>query len=413
MSSQPFTLRWGILATGNIATRFATDLLIDPSTRNVPNIRHVIAAVASSTCLSRAETFLHDLGIPNAKAYGSYADLVTATDTDIDIVYIATPHSHHYANVRLCLEAGKHVLVEKPATVNAAQWRVLTRLARQKKLFLMEAVWTRFFPLARQVGGFLRSGRLGDVRRVWADFGCWKDVEGEYGGNGEDRMVNMRLAGGVLLDLGVYSLTWVFMALFDGHGHGHGHSHGDDDDGEKEQANGKKSSSSSSTLSPKVACVMTKFEQTGCDEQTSVLLAFPSGAHGIATTSIRVAHDAAAEEKGDESWPVRIQGTLGDLLVGPTLYAPTRYRLVPAESEERGRLAGFGLETVEHEIPGGGFGMFWEADECARCVKEGRVESEGMSWRETEEVMRVMDECRRQGGLDYGEELEGVEYIAE
>ncbi|KAI4958842.1 hypothetical protein J4E86_004450 [Alternaria arbusti] len=131
MSSEPFTLRWGILA-------FTKDLLIPPQTRSVTSIRHVVTAAASSTSLSRATSFLTSVGAsPTARAYGSYTELVS--DPDIDIIYIATPHSHHYHHARLCLNAGKHLLIEKPITVNAAQCQELRKLAREKGRFMMEA----------------------------------------------------------------------------------------------------------------------------------------------------------------------------------------------------------------------------------------------------------------------------------
>jgi hypothetical protein len=131
-----------------------------------------------------------------AKAYGSYEDLVQ--DPNVDIIYVATPHSHHYQNARLCLEAGKHTLCEKAFTVNAAQAEILVQIAREKKVFLMEAVWTRYFPVAKAVREFVKSGKLGEVRRVWADTSFWKDVEKEFGT--EHRMVKLDLAGGALLD---------------------------------------------------------------------------------------------------------------------------------------------------------------------------------------------------------------------
>lgn len=170
---------------------------MDPKTRDAGDIKHSVAAAASSSSASRAQDFLNKCGAPSsARAYGSYKELVA--DSSIDIIYVATPHSHHYQHTRLALEAGKHVLVEKPMTVNAEQTRVLIDLAREKKLFLMEAVWTRFFPISREVCEFVKSGQLGDVRRMYADFSFCHDVEKDFGK--EHRMVNLDLAGGVLLD---------------------------------------------------------------------------------------------------------------------------------------------------------------------------------------------------------------------
>ena len=185
--------------------------MIDPTTRNVTDIRHEVVAAASSSSKSRAQEFLNKVGAPStATAHGSYLSLVT--DPNVDIIYVATPHSHHYQHTRLCLENGKHVLVEKPFTVNFSQTQILFEIAKQKNLFIMEAVWTRFFPVAKEIQEFIQQGKLGAVKRVYADLSFWKDVEGEFGT--KDRMVNLDLAGGALLDLGVYSLTWVYLTLY-------------------------------------------------------------------------------------------------------------------------------------------------------------------------------------------------------
>ncbi|KAF2818555.1 NAD(P)-binding protein [Ophiobolus disseminans] len=376
MSSEPFTLRWGILATGGIAKTFTKDLLIDPSTRAVHDVRHEVVAAGSSSAASRAQDFLTSLNAPSsAKAYGSYKELVE--DDNVDIIYVATPHSHHYQHARLALEAGKHVLIEKPVTVNVAQFKILQDIAREKKRFMMEAVWTRFFPLSREVVQFIRDGKLGEIKRVWADFSFWNDVEKEFGTS--HRMTSPSLAGGALLDLGIYSLTWVFMALYN----------------------------PLSPITPSAVSLVTKFPPTGVDEQTSVLLDF-SGAHAIATTSIRVASTPNAAHNAQDD--IRIQGTLGDLTVN---YAPRpkSYTLTPASSASRGTPAEFGYETKTFDDgPGGGHGMFWEADECARCVRDGEMESGVCGWRESEVCLGVMDGVRVGGGVGYPEGVEGVEY---
>ncbi|CAO2648588.1 Nn.00g078550.m01.CDS01 [Neocucurbitaria sp. VM-36] len=383
MTSEPFTFRWGILATGGIAKTFTKDLLIDSTTRDAGDICHEVAAAASSTSASRAQDFLNEVLAPSsAKAYGSYRELVEAKD--VDIIYVATPHSHHYQHTRLALNAGKHVLVEKPITVNAEQCKILRDLAKEKGRFLMEAVWTRFFPLSREVTEFVRSGQLGEVKRVFADFSFWNDVEKEFGN--QHRMVNMDLAGGVLLDLGIYSLTWLFMTLY------------------HVQPNDKQDA-------PQVSSAVTKYEPTGADETTTVLLRFPgTGAQGIATTSIQVATTPNPSLPAPDA--IRIQGTHGDLTVN---YAPRprSYTLTPASSQSRGTLASFQHGTKTFDIPGGGHGMFWEADECARCVRDGKIESDVIPVEETEALMRVMDEVRKQAGLVYPERIESLEYPLE
>tara|TARA_R110002003_G_scaffold120_2_gene10605 strand:- start:12206 stop:13480 length:1275 start_codon:yes stop_codon:yes gene_type:complete len=366
-------------ATGGIAKTFTKDLLISPATRDVHDVRHEVVAAASSTSAARAQDFLSELKAPSsAKAYGSYKDLVN--DSTVDIIYIATPHSHHYQHARLALEAGKHVLIEKPVTVNVEQFVVLQDLAKKKERFMMEAVWTRFFPLSREVVDFISQGKLGEIKRVFADFSFWNDVEKEFGTS--HRMVNMDLAGGALLDLGIYSLTWLFQAIY--------HT--------KPEAERK---------APSVVSAVAKYKDTGCDEQTTVLLDF-GGSHGVATTSIRVASTPNVEYNTQDD--IRIQGTLGDLTVN---YAPRprTYTLTPASSASRGTPGAFKHETKEFDDgPGGGHGMFWEADECARCVRDGRLQSDVIGWKESEEVLRVMDEVRKQHDIVYPGSLEKTEY---
>jgi predicted dehydrogenase len=190
-------LRWGILATGGIAVTFTKDLLKDPSTRGVSDVNHTVTAAASSSSASRANDFLKEVGAPaEAKGYGSYAEL--AKDPNVDIVYVATPHSHHFQNTMLCLEAKKHVLCEKAFTTNAAQARILVDTAKKNNVFLMEAVWIRFFPICKELRKIAADGTIGDVRRVFADLSISADVEQKFGT--EHRMVNMDLAGGALLD---------------------------------------------------------------------------------------------------------------------------------------------------------------------------------------------------------------------
>jgi predicted dehydrogenase len=140
-------------------------LLANPATRGVHDVQHVVAAAASSSSQSRAAEFLAKVAAPAAaKAYGSYHELVA--DPDIDIVYVATPHSHHFQNAMLALEAGKNVLCEKALTVNATQARRLVDTARAKGVFFMEAVWTRYFPLSIQVRELIASGAIGNVYRT-------------------------------------------------------------------------------------------------------------------------------------------------------------------------------------------------------------------------------------------------------
>ncbi|KDN47816.1 hypothetical protein RSAG8_03236, partial [Rhizoctonia solani AG-8 WAC10335] len=139
--------------------------------RGVADMSHVVTAVASRSLFHGQEWIQETCpGYASAiKVYGTYEELLR--DPQIDIIYIGTPHSHHFQHARDCLNAGKHVLCEKAFTVNAAQARALKALAKSKNLFLMEAVWTRFFPLVKSVQQDLMNGVIGDIKRVYADFG--------------------------------------------------------------------------------------------------------------------------------------------------------------------------------------------------------------------------------------------------
>ncbi|KAJ5726526.1 uncharacterized protein N7483_007883 [Penicillium malachiteum] len=376
-------IKWGIMATGGIAKTFVRDLLKDPKTRDATDITHQVVAVSSSSSKERADQFITELDIPSpCTAYGSYEELVA--DANIDVVYIATPHSHHYQNAMLALEAGKHVLCEKAFTVNAAQTKILAETARKKNLFLMEAVWTRYFPLSIQVRDLIKQGAIGEVYRVIADTSFSNDPENTFGL--ENRMVNLDLAGGCLLDLGIYSLTWIFQTLY----------HTLPKDQRKP---------------PTVTSQITPYHLTGSDEATTMLLSFPTStpsngpnvkySQGVAMTSMRVGNDP--DEKGTAGPPIRIQGDKGEIQVFGFPFQPTRYRVIPNK--------GLGeVRDVEFEFPAQGRGMYWEADEVARCLRDGKLESETMSLEESIVIMEVMDEVRRQGGLVYPDSIESTEY---
>ena len=224
-------------------------------------------------------------------------------------------------------------------------------------------------------------------------------------------MVNMSLAGGVLLDLGIYSLTWVFQCLYT-----------------TLPASDRKPPSD-------VKAISTIYPPTGSDESTSIILKFPRGPHseapaqGIALASLRTASDV--DGKGTSYPAIKIQGTKGEIQVFGPAFRPTKWRYIPEnaqgtttkgkESVERDRgehgvaaeekEEGKGVE--EHECPIPGHGMFWEADEVARALQEGRKEGGALGWEESTVMMGVMDEVRRQVGVKYPEVIETLEYPVE
>ncbi|KAH7321100.1 hypothetical protein B0I35DRAFT_408096 [Stachybotrys elegans] len=383
MSSEPFTIKWGILATGGIAKTFCKDLLTDPASRGVSDVRHEIVAVASSSSADRAAGFIKDIDGPaSAKTYGSYAELVA--DANVDIIYVATPHSHHFQNTMLCLEAGKNVLCEKAFTVTATQAKKLVETAKAKNLFLMEAVWTRYFPLSIKIRELIQSGAIGNVYRTTADLSLNKNADnGSLSFDDTNRMVNVDLAGGALLDLGIYSLTWVFQTLY------------------HTQPEAVKEA-------PQVVASINTYT-TGADEQTAVICRFPGHKRmGIATTSLRVGTDPDGHQSGGPA--IRIQGSKGEIQVMHPAYQPRQYKVVKADG-------GGTVEVVDCPIPKDpkrdwGHGMFWEADECARCLRDGKKESASMPWSESIVIMETMEAALTQGGIKYPEVITSDSYDA-
>ncbi|KAK7977558.1 hypothetical protein PG996_003613 [Apiospora saccharicola] len=374
MAAQPHTIRWGIMATGWIAEMFVKDMLTNPAARDAHDVAHKLVAVASSSSKDSAENFLTKVKAPEGvKTYGSYAELVA--DPDVDIVYVATPHSHHFQNTMLALEAGKNILCEKAFTVTASQAKKLVETARSKNLFLMEAVWTRYFPLSIKIRELVKSGVIGPVYRVIADNSFGNDgPDGSLTFKDKHRMVNVDLAGGALLDLGIYSLTWLMQILY--------HCQPEE---EKE--------------APKTVAAINKYA-TGADEMTNIILQFPKHkSMGVAMTCLRIPTDTDGQNSGGPA--IKIQGPLGEIQVMGPAFKPLQYRIVKKDCAGK-------IEIVDCPIPQDkerdwGHGMFWEADECARCLRDGKKESATLPWEESIVIMEIMEEALKQGGVDYPE----------
>ncbi|WNV82029.1 Gfo/Idh/MocA family oxidoreductase [Umezawaea sp. Da 62-37] len=226
-------VRWGVVAPGGIADVVTSDLV---------RVRGAEVVAVSSRALPRAQAFAAKHGIP--RAYGATADLLA--DPEVDVVYVATPHAQHHEVVREALLAGKHVLCEKPFTLTVADARELADLAKERGLFLMEAMWTRFNPLVRRIRELIAEGAIGDVRAVHADFGFTADYDPEH------RLWDPALGGGALMDLGVYPVSFAHMVL-----------------GE-----------------PESVTVHGSLAPTGVDADAALLLAYPGGAHALLTCSL-------------------------------------------------------------------------------------------------------------------------------
>lgn len=319
-------IKWGILATGNIADKFATSLAAQEDA--------TMLAVGSRS-ISSANTFADRWNIP--RRYGSYQEL--ANDPDIDVIYIATPHPSHHSNTMLCLHAGKHVLCEKPLTLNAAQAVECITLARQKNLFFMEAMWTRFIPAIVQLNHWLDEGVIGQVRLVTASITLNRPFDAEQ------RLFNLQLGGGALLDLGIYPLAFASMVL-----------------GKPSQITG-----------------FCHYAPTKVDELDAVTLRYHNGALAVLTCASVVAEPAEAT----------ITGTKGYIKVHDPFYYPTKLTL---------DLDG---KQMVKEIPFESNGYIHEIREVHYCLKAGQTESQIMPLDETLEIFKQMDELRSQWGISY------------
>jgi predicted dehydrogenase len=310
-------LRWGILGTGLIAEVFTTDLKLSDS--------GIVAAVGSRT-QEAADRFAQKHGID--RAHSSYESLVA--DPEIDVVYVATPHPMHRDNAILALEAGKPVLVEKPFTMNAAEARDIVAVAREKQLFAMEAMWTRFLPHVAVIRDWLSQGALGEVVSVSADHGQWFAEDPEF------RLFAPGLGGGALLDLGIYPVSFASMVLG----------------------------------TPNRIVSISDPAFTGVDAQTSMLFGYEGGAHAVLTCTLRAMSPTTAA----------IVGTDARIEIDGDFYAPTSVRLIPRVGEPM-------LVTSEHE----GRGLRHQADEVALRLAAQDLESPRMSLDETISIMETMD----------------------
>jgi predicted dehydrogenase len=320
------TVRWGILATGTIAGAFAEDLARIPDAE--------LIAVGSRTP-ERARAFAARFGIP--RAYGSWADL--AADPDVDVVYVATPHSAHHAATRLCLSAGRAVLCEKPFTLDLATTTDLVELARERGLFLMEAMWMRCNPAIRRLADLVAAGRIGEVRAVHADFGLASRLPAGH------RLHARELGGGALLDLGVYPVS--FAQLFLGE---------------------PTTIAAHATLSPQ-----------GVDENTGMLFGYGDGALATLTCSLVT----------DTPRIASVSGTAGRVELARGFFRPETLVLYRDERVE--------TISVRYE----GLGYVHEILEVHRCLELGLTESPLVPLADTLAVMRTLDAVRARIGVHY------------
>lgn len=327
MSSPDTGLRWGILGAGGIAQKMAQAI--------TEHTTSTLVTVGSRTP-GKAEAFVATVGA--GRAVNSYEEVVA--DPDVDAVYVATTHNDHHHPALLAIEAGKHVLVEKAFTQNAAQAQLVVDAAREKGVFVMEAMWARFLPHQAAIRAAIARGEIGEVVAVQADHGQLLTHV--------PRLMRADLAGGALLDLGVYPVAFVHDILG----------------------------------VPETVHAVGKLTDSGVDSQVSMVFDYPA-AQAVLTTTLAARTPCRAT----------ISGTEGRIDIDPVFYSPTTFTLTRNDGTSW---------TYDGHVPNG---FQYEVDELVRGVAAGRTESEILPLDHTVQIMRLMDEVRGQVGLVYpGEE---------
>lgn len=317
-------MKFGILATGNIANSMA---------KAVQNLEEIECRAAASRSYDRAKDFADKWGFE--KAYGSYEELVN--DPEVELIYVASPHSHHYAHAKLCLEHGKHVLLEKAFTVNASQAEELIALAKEQGLLLAEAFWSRYMPTRKILDDLIAQGKIGEVQAVTADFGAPLSHK--------ERMWNPELAGGALLDLGVYPINFALQVF---------------------KSPVKKIMSDA---------VMTEL---GVDSMNGTTLTFEDNKIAILHSNMLSYMPNRGVVYGDKGYI--------------EFYELNNCREIRVYDENKEM-------TASYPAPEQINGYEYEVLACIRAIEAGQNECEEMPHSETMRLMRILDEVRKQWGF--------------
>jgi len=320
--------KWGVMGCGGIADKYARDLAFT---------RYGKLAAVGSRSKAKAQTFAAQHG--GVRAYGSYEDL--AADPDVDIIYVATPHPCHMENTLLAIKHGKHVLCEKSFAMNAKQTRRMIAAAQKKGVFLMEAMWTRFFPAMGRLRKWLAEGRIGKVLAVEADFGIHFKMGPQH------RIFNPALGGGALLDLGIYPISLASMIY---------------------------------GAQPETIVSTVHKHSTGVDDRALIAFEYANGATAAISTSSVVCMKNEA----------RIFGAEGMITVHEMFLRPNQLTL---------KMEGKPPKTFD--FPFTGHGMHFEADHVHQCLRKGQTESDIMPLNETLGIIQTMDKIRKQWKLKY------------
>ena len=330
-------VQWGIVGTGNIATQFAQGL---------QQVEHAKISAVASRSIDSANEFARRFDIP--KRYGSYEEM--ANDDSLDIIYIGVPHPQHYENVMRFLEAGRAVICEKPLGVNAAQAEQMVAKAREKNVFLMEGMWTRFFPAYKQALSWVQSGRIGQPKMLQASFGYDASAHREQWRFSHD------MAGGALLDVGIYPLALAF-SMFG--------------------ANPVKVSGAAHLAN-------------GVDEFNTFTFEYADGRIATLSSGIGVKLDNG----------VFVAGTHGSVQLHEGWWHPSYAEFAPWGETD----VGISLARDVFDQPYPATGFQFEAQAVQQYVLEGRKEAPEIPLDETLKMARMMDALRKSWGLVYKED---------
>lgn len=312
-------MKLGILGAGGIASTMA---------KTVAGMKDVEAYAVAARDLERARVFAQKYEVK--KAYGSYEEMLA--DDEVELVYIATPHSHHYLHAKMCLEAGKNVLCEKAFTVNAEQAQKLFDLAKEKKLLITEAIWTRYMPSRKMINDIIESGVIGEVTAVTANL--------SYTVSHVERIRKPELAGGALLDVGVYPINFASMVLGD-----------------------------------KVKDVKaTAIFQNGVDILDSIAMVF----EGERMATLQCGAREISDRMGS------IFGTRGYMQV-QNINNPEKITVFDTEHKE----------VASYVVPEQISGYEYEVESCMEAIQEGKLECPEMPHAETIRIMKIMDDIRK------------------
>ncbi len=308
-------------------------------------VAHALVGTAEIECyavasrnLERAEAFAQKFGF--RKAYGSYEEMLS--DPEVELVYITTPHSHHYEQILLCLEYGKNVICEKAFTVNAKQAKHIFAVAKEKGLYVAEAIWTRYMPSRKLIQDVIDSGVIGKLNVVTANL--------SYDIDWKERLVDVNLAGGALLDIGVYGLNFALMHF----------------------GNDVERMESSVWMTP-----------GGVDGMETITLFYGDGRMAALNHTIY----ARSDRKGI------FHGETGYVVV-ENINNPNAVDVF----DDNDQL------IAHYDVPEQINGYEYEFQEAVRCIEAGKTESDSMPWSETVRVMEMMDALRAQWGLKYPQE---------